>query len=379
MRLLNYWRWFVRMLLLVIAPATWAHDESIYNLPKGVTPISHEIYDLHMIIFWICVGIGVAVFSVMIYSLIYHRKSRGAKAAQFHEHTLVEIVWAVIPFVLLIAMAIPATLVLIRMNDTSEADINIKVTGYQWKWQYEYLDNGLSYFSNLATPRDEIENRKPKNRWYLQEVDKPLVVPIHKKIRFLVTANDVVHSWWVPELGIKRDAIPGFIYEAWATINKPGMYRGQCAELCGVNHAYMPIVVKAVTQQEYNDWIAAQTHQKTQAAELANKDLGHADLMAIGQKVHDTNCAVCHKVDGSGMPPAFPAIKGDHVVKGPIAKHIDIVLHGVAGTAMQAFGSQLNDADIAAVVTYQRNAFGNNTGDTVEPKDIKAARAKEKK
>lgn len=379
MRLVSYWRWLVSATLLALTSGVFAHGESDYNLPKGVTPISHDIYDLHMTIFWICVGIGVVVFGVMIYSLIYHRKSRGVKPAQFHEHTIVEIVWAVIPFLLLVAMAIPATLVLIRMDDTKQADINIKVTGYQWKWQYEYLDSGLSYFSNLSTPRDEIENRKPKNKWYLLEVDKPLVVPIHKKIRFLVTSNDVIHSWWVPALGIKRDAIPGFIYEAWARIDKPGIYRGQCAELCGVNHAYMPIVVKAVTQEEYNKWIAEQTHQKQAATQLSTKQLSKDDLMTIGKKVYDTNCAVCHKVDGSGMPPAFPAIKNSPIAKGAIAKHIDIVVNGVKGTAMQAFGSQLNDADIAAVVTYQRNAFGNDKGDMVQPKDIKAVRAKETK
>lgn len=379
MRLISYWRWFVSLLLLAITPYALAHGESNYNLPKGVTPISQYIYDLHMTIFWICVVIGVVVFGVMIYTLIYHRKSRGVKPAQFHEHTVVEIVWAVIPFLILVAMAIPATIVLIRMNDTKEADINIKVTGYQWKWQYEYLDNGISFFSNLSTPRDEIENRKIKNQWYLLEVDKPLVVPIHKKIRFLVTANDVIHSWWVPSLGIKRDAIPGFIYEAWARIDKPGTYRGQCAELCGVNHAYMPIVVKAVTEEEYDKWLAEQTNQKAQAAQLSTKNLTKDDLMSLGKKVYDTNCAVCHKVDGSGMPPAFPAITGGHIATGPIAKHIDMVLHGVPGTAMQAFGKQLSDADIAAVITYQRNALGNKVGDIVKVKDIKAARAKENK
>jgi len=379
MRLNSYWRWFVSFILLAITPYALAHGESIYNLPKGVTPISHEIYDLHMIIFWICVGIGVAVFGVLIYTLLYHRKSLGVKPAQFHEHTLVEIVWAVIPFLILIAMAVPATLVLIRMNDTKESDINIKVTGYQWKWQYEYLDHGISFFSNLSTPRDEIENRKTKNAFYLLEVDKPLVVPIHKKIRFLVTANDVVHSWWVPSLGIKRDAIPGFIYEAWARIDTPGTYRGQCAELCGVNHAYMPIVVKAVTESEYNKWIAEQSKQQTAAVELASKELSKDELMTLGKKVYDNNCAVCHKVDGSGMAPAFPAITHSKIANGPIAEHIDIVLNGKPKTAMQAFAGQLSDAEIAAVVTYQRNALGNSKGDMVNTKDIKAARAKETK
>jgi cytochrome c oxidase subunit 2 len=379
MRLISYWRWFISVVLLAITPYALAHEESKYNLPKGVTPISHDIYDLHMIIFWICVGIGVAVFSVLIYTLIYHRKSLGVKAAQFHEHTVVEIVWAVIPFLLLVAMAVPATVVLIRMNDTKESDINIKVTGYQWKWQYEYLDHGISYFSNISTPRDEIENRKTKGQWYLLEVDKPLVVPIHKKIRFLVTANDVVHSWWVPSLGIKRDAIPGFIYEAWARIDTPGTYRGQCAELCGVNHGYMPIVVKAVTEEEYNKWIAEQGHQKVVTAQLASKALTKDELMTLGKHIYETNCAVCHKPDGAGMPPAFPAITHSPIANGPIAKHIDIVLRGKPGTAMQAFGNQLSDAEIAAVVTYQRNALGNAKGDMINTNDIKVARAKENK
>lgn len=230
---------------------------SSFNLMPGVTPISRDIYDLHMTIFWICVAIGVLVFSVMFYSLFMHRKSRGVKPATFKAHAKLEIFWAIIPFLILVIMAIPATKVLVRMDDTAQPDVNIKVTGYQWKWKYDYLDEGISFYSNLSTPQDQLQNKAPKDEHYLREVDKPIVVPIHKKIRFLVTSNDVIHSWWVPELGIKRDAIPGFIYEAWARIDKPGVYRGQCAELCGINHAFMPIVVIAVSEQDYQKWVAA--------------------------------------------------------------------------------------------------------------------------
>jgi cytochrome c oxidase subunit 2 len=233
-----------------------------YNMPEGVTPLSHKIYDLHMTIFWICVAVGVLVFGAMGVALILHRKARGVKAANFHHNTWVEVVWTVIPFLILVGMAVPATKVLVEMNDTTKADINIKITGYQWRWQYEYLDEGISFFSSLSTPQQQLAGGTGKDRWYLLEVDNPLVVPINKKIRFLVTSNDVVHSWWVPDLGVKRDAIPGFIYEAWARIDKPGVYRGQCAELCGVNHGFMPIVVIAKTPQDYAKWVASQMNKK---------------------------------------------------------------------------------------------------------------------
>lgn len=232
---------------------------SKYNMPPGVTEMSHEIYHLHMLIFWVCVAIAVVVFGVMLYALIFHRKSRGVVPADFHEHLGLEIAWAIVPFIILVAMAIPATQVLIKMNDSAQSDVTIKITGFQWKWKYDYLQEKISFFSNLATPFEQIHNPlKPKNRWYLLEVDKQVVVPINKKIRFLMTANDVIHSWWVPDLGIKADAVPGFIHEAWARIEKPGIYRGQCAELCGINHAYMPIVVKAVEEKEYDKWVESQ-------------------------------------------------------------------------------------------------------------------------
>jgi cytochrome c oxidase subunit 2 len=245
------------VLLLGAMNASAEAKLSSFNLSPGVTPISRDIYDLHMTIFWICVAIGVVVFSVMFYSLAMHRKSRGVKPATFKAHVKLEIFWAIVPFIILVIMAIPATKVLMRMDDTTHPDINIKITGYQWKWKYDYLDEGISFFSNLSTPQDQLQNKAPKEEHYLREVDKPIVVPINKKIRFLVTSNDVIHSWWVPQLGIKRDAIPGFIYEAWARIDKPGIYRGQCAELCGIHHAFMPIVVIAVSEQDYQKWVAA--------------------------------------------------------------------------------------------------------------------------
>ncbi len=356
--------------------SAFADEIPRYNMRIGVTPISHEIYTLHMLIFYVCIVIGIIVFSVLIYSLIQHRKSKGAKPADFHSSLSIEVLWAVIPFIILILMAIPATKVLMQMDDTAHPQINIKVTGYQWKWQYEYLDYGIKYFSNLSTPTEQLEGKAAKDRWYLLEVDHPLVVPVHQKIRFLVTSNDVIHSWWVPAFGIKRDAIPGFIYESWATINKPGIYRGQCAELCGVNHGFMPIVVEAKTEEDFKKWLTenAPSQQPAAPAQPMTKEA----LMSAGQQLYATMCSVCHKPDGAGMPPAFPALRGGKIAVGPVAGHIDIVLHGKPGTAMQAFGPQLNDEQIAAIITYERNSwgnddkakFGNNAGGIVQPADI---------
>lgn len=359
---------FILLLTCLCAHADWR-----VNMASGVTPISQDIYQLHMMVFWVCVGIGVVVFGVLIYVLINHRKAKGYQAAQFHEHKKLEIIWAIVPFIILIALAIPATNVLFRMNDQSAADITIKVTGYQWKWKYEYLDQGISFFSNLATPQDQLSNKTAKGQYYLLEVDHPLVVPIHKKIRFLLTASDVIHSWFVPALGIKRDALPGFINEAWARIDKPGVYRGQCAELCGTNHGFMPIVVVAMTESDFDKWVAQQKGQQTTTATPAKK-WSKDELMTHGKDVYDKTCAVCHKPDGSGMPPAFPPMKGSKIATGPVAAHMNIVLNGKPGTAMQAFGTQLSDDDIAAVITYERNAFGNNKGDLVQPADITTAK-----
>ena len=354
------------------APSHWG-----MNMTQGVTPLSHMVYKLHMTIFFVCCCIGVVVFSVMIYAIVKHRKSVGHKAATFHHNTMFEIVWPVIPFLILISMAWPATKVLIKMNDFSDSDMTVKVVGYQWKWQYEYLDEGIKFFSNLGTSWDQVNNKKAKKKHYLLEVDNQLVLPIKKRIRFLTTSNDVIHSWWVPDLGFKRDAMPGFINEAWAYIEKPGIYRGQCAELCGVNHAYMPIVVRAVPQAEYDQWVAKQRKKIQDEKEAASSAWTKDKLMKFGKAAYDKYCAACHKVDGTGQPPVFPPMKGSSIAVGkPISRHIDIILHGRSGTAMQAFAGQLTDSEIAAIVTYERNAFGNNTGDVVQPSDVKARRKK---
>ena len=241
---------------LLLPSAVYA-DYSI-NMTKGVTPISRDIYDLHMTIFWICVAIGAVVFAVMFYAIIFHRKSQGAIAAQFHKNTLVEIIWTVIPFIILVIMAIPATKVLVNMENVTDSELTIKITGYTWRWHYEYVGENIQFMSKLATTYEQINNRDTKGQYYLLEVDKPLVLPINKKIRLLTTSNDVIHSWWVADLGIKKDAIPGFINETWVLITIPGVYRGQCAELCGARHGFMPIVVEAKTEAEYLDWVQQQ-------------------------------------------------------------------------------------------------------------------------
>jgi len=344
------------------------------NLPRGVTPISREVFDLHMLVLWVCVAIGIVVFSAMFYSIIRHRKSKGAVAAKFHESTVVEVLWTIVPFLILIGMAIPATKTLIAMEDTRNADVSIKVTGYQWKWRYDYLDDGVGFFSTLSTPKDEIFNRAEKNPHYLLEVDHPMVVPVNKKVRLLITANDVIHSWWVPVFGMKKDAIPGFVNEMWINVDTPGTYRGQCAELCGKDHGFMPIVVVAKEQADYDQWLADQQQASAAAAADSDREFSRDELMARGEKVFTANCAACHQANGEGVPGAFPALKGGVIATGPVPGHLDIVLHGKSGTAMAAFGSQLNDADLAAVITYERNAWGNDTGDVVQPADVKAAR-----
>lgn len=360
------------VLLVQAAPVVQA--DYTLNLRQGVTPISREIYDLHMIILWICVAIGVLVFGVMFYSVLRHRRSQGAVAAKFHESTFVEIIWTLVPALILVAMAIPATKTLIAMEDTSNPDLTIQVTGYQWKWHYRYLDDEVSFFSLLATPRDQIENRAPKGEHYLLEVDQPLVVPTRKKIRFLLGSNDVIHAWWVPDLGWKRDAIPGFINESWAWIEEPGTYRGQCAELCGRDHGFMPIVVVAKSEDEYRQWVASQKVAQQSEQALSEQEWSLEQLVARGEEIYNKTCVACHQPGGVGVPNVFPPLKGSPVVTGPLEAHINIVLNGKPGTAMQAFAGQLSDLDLAAVISYERNAFGNDTGDSVQPAQIKAAR-----
>lgn len=360
--------------VLLMLAASFARADFALNMRPGVTPISREIYDLHMIILWICVAIGVLVFGVMFYSILRHRRSQGAVAAKFHESTFVEIIWTLVPALILVAMAIPATQTLIAMEDTSNPDLTIQVTGYQWKWHYRYLDDEVSFFSLLATPRAQIENRAPKGEHYLLEVDQPLVVPTRKKIRFLLGSNDVIHAWWVPDLGWKRDAIPGFINESWAWIEEPGTYRGQCAELCGRDHGFMPIVVVAKPEEEYRQWVAGQLAAQKSEQALSEQVWNLQQLVARGEGIYNKICIACHQPGGVGVPNVFPPIKGSPVATGPVDAHIDIVLKGKPGTAMQAFAGQLSDLDLAAVISYERNAFGNDTGDSVQPAQIKAAR-----
>ena len=345
------------------------------NLPAGVTPDSHDIHDLHMTILWICVGIGVLVYGILVYSLIHHRKSKGVVPATFHENTKLEIVWTIIPFLILIAMAIPATKVMIKVYDTSASDMTIKVTGYQWKWRYTYLDEGIDFFSSLDAKSNEARQLGSKINpatveHYLLNVDKPLVIPANKKIRILLTAADVLHAWWVPEFGWKKDAIPGFITDGWIKVEKPGIYRGQCAELCGRDHGFMPIVVVVKTEDEYKQWVAAEKGKQEVGKVDASKPLTLDELTAKGKEVYASNCAACHGAEGDGVPGVFPAIKGSKVALGPLADHLKLVLHGKA--AMPAFKDQLNDVEIAAVVTYQRNGFGNKKGDSIQPADIQA-------
>lgn len=358
-----------------------AADNWQMNMFEGVTPLSKDMYYLHMVCMAVCAVIGVVVFGVMIYSLIHHRKSKGFKPATFHDNPRLEIVWSIIPFLILIGLAVPATRVLIRMDDSAQSEVTIKVVGYQWRWQYQYLDQGIKFFSNLSTPYAQIQGKEKKGQWYLLEVDKPLVVPVHKKIRFLVTSNDVIHSWWVPELGIKRDAIPGFMYEAWARIEKPGVYRGQCAELCGINHGFMPIVVQAVSETEFDQWVAQQTkvedqYAQTEGQAAAQLTMTRTELMTLGKQKYDQFCSACHKADGTGLPPLYPALKGSSVAVGkPISRHIDLILNGIPGSAgMQPYKDQLTDQEIAAITTYERNAWGNNTEDEIQPADVATLR-----
>jgi len=354
--------------------AATASAEYGLNLTRGVTPISQEAYSMHMLILWVCVAIGVVVFGAMFISIIYHRKSKGVKPAQFHESTAVEIVWTIVPFIILVGMAIPATKALVAMEDTSDADISIKVTAYQWKWGYDYMDEDVSFISTLSTPKEQIYNEQAKGKDYLLEVDNPVVVPINKKVRLLVTSSDVIHAWWVPELGMKKDAIPGFINEMWFKIDKEGTYRGQCAELCGKDHGFMPIVVVAKTEADYQQWVSEQKGAKAADAAAADRDWSMAELMERGEKVYNSNCAACHQANGEGVPGAFPGLKGSAIATGPSAQHLDMVMKGKAGTAMAAFAGQLSDVDMAAVVTYERNAWDNNAGDLVQPSEVKAAR-----
>ena len=361
-------------MMALMSMAVWAED-SKYNLQTPQTAVAREIYGLHVMIMWVCVAIFVVVFGFMFYAIWKHRKAAGHKAANFHENTQIEIIWTIIPFAILIGVAIPASKGILDMRDTSNPDMTVKVTGYQWKWEYDYPADGIKFLSTLSTPREQIENKQTKGEHYLLEVDHPLVVPVGKKVRMLITANDVIHSWSVPAFGIKQDAIPGYIKDAWFRAETPGTYRGQCSELCGKDHGFMPVVVEVKSQEDYAKWLSAQKAANAAVTLDANKTYSVEELKAHGEKVYLANCAACHQPTGAGMPPVFPALTGSPVATGPKAAHIDIVMNGgKKNPAMPAWAKVLNDVDIAAVITYERNALGNKTGDAVQPAEIKALR-----
>lgn len=366
-------RWSLPALLLA---ATANATDMPLNMTKGVTEISQQVYSLHMTIFWICCAIGAVVFGIMFWSILRHRKARGVQPAQFHESTKVEILWTAIPVIILIVMAIPATKTLIAMEDTTEADVTVLVTGSQWKWHYKYLNTDVEFYSLLATPKEQINNKFAKGENYLLEVDRPLVIPTGKKVRFLMTSDDVIHSWWVPAFAVKKDANPGFINEAWTRVEEPGIYRGQCAELCGKDHAFMPVVVIAKSPADYEQWLNGEAERiakaKAEEQELLAMNMSMDELMSVGERTYIAYCAACHQPNGEGLAGIFPALKGSAMALNDIPGHIDIVLNGKAGTAMQAYAKQLSLKEIAAVITYERNAWGNNTGELVQAADVHA-------
>jgi cytochrome c oxidase subunit 2 len=344
------------------------------NMRPGVTETSLAAFDLHMMVIWVMTGIAIVVFGAMFYSFIFHRKSKHPTPATWSHSTKMEVIWTIIPVIILIYLTAPAVKLLIKMEDASNSELSIQVTGSQWKWHYKYLGKDIEFYSNLK--KHDVTDEK-----YLLDVDNELVIPAGVKVRFLVTAADVIHSWWVPDLAVKKDAIPGFINEMWTHVpeDKLGTYRGQCTELCGKDHGFMPVVVRVVSQDDFKLWVAKKDLEREQAIadalEAANKNRELSELMAEGKKTYEAKCAACHQSDGSGTPPLFPALKDSAIAKGPIADHIDIVVNGKSGTAMAAYGAQLSDAELSAVITYERNAWGNNTGDKVQTKAIMAFKA----
>ena len=375
--------------LLSAAMPSWAVVDSPggpavlqMNFQPPVTQIAQQIYDLHHLMLIICLVIFLAVFGVMFYSILKHRKSLGHKSASFHESTGVEIAWTVVPFLIVIGMALPATKTVVAMKDTSNADLTIKVTGMQWKWGYDYLNgegSGISFLSNLSTPHEQVvDSTKVKNDNYLIEVDNPMVVPVNKKVRIITTANDVIHSWGVPAFAVKQDAIPGFVRDTWFKADHTGTYRGYCSELCGKEHAFMPIVVKVVTDAEYKTWVDGKKKEMAALADDPNKTWTIDELKTKGEKVYTTNCVVCHQATGKGVPGAFAALDGSAVVNGPKADQIHVLLNGQKSGKFPAempSWKQLSDTDIAAVITYTRNSWSNKAAENiVQPAEVLAAR-----
>jgi cytochrome c oxidase subunit II len=360
------------------ALALWSPAHAIaWYFQTPASQLAADIDWLHQLVMWLIIVIFVGVFGAMFYACWAHRKSRGHKAEQFHENTTVEILWTVIPAIILVAIALPVTKVVIAQKDTSAADITVKVTGYQWKWGYDYINGegeGISFLATLTTPREQIEGRAPKGENYLLEVDNEMVVPVGKKIRVITTAADVVHSWWIPAFGAKQDAIPGFLRDLWFRPEETGVFRGQCTELCGKEHAFMPIVVRVVSAEDYSKWAGEKKKAMTAAADDPNKTWDVKELSARGEKVYAANCIACHQASGQGSPPMkAPALAGSKFVTGAEAGPIDTVLNGRPNTAMQAFSKQLSDTEIAAVITFARNSWGNKASE-VQPAEVKARR-----
>ena len=362
--------------LLCVGSSTVSAAE--INLREGVTDLSRHIQDLHHLSLTICVVVGIIVFGAMFYAMFAFRRDRHPVPATFHESTLVEVIWTVVPVLILVAIAVPATIALIEIEDNSDSDLTVLITAQQWKWHYQYVEADIGYFSNLATPQEQIDNLEPKGENYLLEVDNPLVLPTNKKVRFLMSSKDVIHSWWVPDFAVKQDAIPGFINEAWTRLDQTGVYRGQCAELCGKDHAFMPIVVEVIPEEEFDAWIADQRLAMSLASETAvadrNKEWAMEELLQIGEEVFVSECATCHQTSGLGQPPKYPALAASPIATGSIEEHLDRVMNGKAKTEMQAWAPQLTDLEIAAVITYERNSWGNDTGELVQPMTVYTAR-----
>ena len=374
------------LVALISLPAMASYD---VNIPQPASPIADQIYGLHMYILWVCATIFVVVFGMMFYSIFKFRKSNGAKPdVNFHESTLIEIIWTIIPFIILIAIAVPATKTVLQMKDTSNPDMTIKVTGFQWGWRYDYNAENFGFYSNLSTPWSQIgqpgtASTEAKGKDYLLEVDNALVVPVGKRIRLLITSNDVIHGWYVPQLGINQYGIPGFIKDVWFTAESVGTFKGQCSQICGKLHGYMPIAVIVKSETDYAKWVEESrakwsTNALTAVAPAAppeddGKIFTMAEAKDKGEKIYAANCVACHQANGKGLPPAFPSLAGSKTVLGTSDLQINVLLNGRAGTAMQSF-ARLSNSEIATVITYTKNSFGNSVGKVIQPADIKAAR-----
>jgi cytochrome c oxidase subunit 2 len=366
--------------LLTLTLWVFSHNAGAvaFDMRAGVTDMSRRIQDLHHIGLWVCIIVGVIVFGAMFYSMFAHSRARHPTPAKFHESALVETIWTIIPVLILIGVAIPATNALRDIEDNSDSDITILITASQWKWHYQYVDAGIGFYSKLATPQAQIDGLEPKGEHYLLEVDNPLVIPTNKKVRFLTASNDVIHSWWLPDFAVKQDAIPGFINEAWTRVPEPGVFRGQCAELCGKDHAFMPIVVEVIPEEEFDEWLSDQRVAMALASESAvadrQKTWAMNELVPQGEAVYIEHCATCHQPDGLGKGSKYPALAGSDITTGSIEDHMNRVMNGKVDTEMQAWAPQLSDLDIAAVMTYERNAWGNDTGEIIQPMTVYQAR-----